>query len=375
MSISYRCNQIAAYAAVALLFLLGSSAPALAGSGVKTNAPTGISTVPVRSGNAIIQPGNKSITTLSTVVGQKLTGEVTIDYPTDGQHFTTSDIIVSGRCPAGSIVTVYDNDAIRGSARCLEVNKHGEYSIPIRLFAGKNVLRARAVNELGVGDLESNIVTVYFDVPSGCGSGQYFLLPVEGVVNAAPGAEVLRHVVIIGGTQPYVLTWDWGDGNVSTSVAPAQGQTELSHVYKSIGIYTVGVKAVDKNGAVATTQIITAVLNSGNTDLPGRLLSYWPLALLILLLLSTYLLGHRRGRLYERRLEEDERRWTEHDNENHGSHNGGAGGQGSQGGHDTSQGAVLPGHVTHPEHISHINQSPNTPRPNHIIHPDGSFQL
>jgi hypothetical protein len=257
---------------------------------------------------------------------------------------------VSGRCPAGSIVTVYDNDAIRGSARCVEVNKHGEYSIPIRLFAGKNVLRAKAVNELGVGDLESNVVTVYYDLPSGCGNGQYFLLPVEGVVNAAPGVNVLRHVVIVGGTQPYQLTWDWGDGDVSTSVAPAQGQTQLSHVYKTVGIYTVLVKAVDNNGAIATTQIITSVLNSNSTDL----------------------LGHHRGRLYERRLEVDERRWLRRhmDRRNRG-------GRGGHGGGMVGGGAGGSGALTQPTdpRADNVNHSAEAPQPSHIIHPDGSFQL
>jgi len=262
--------------------------------------------------------GVKSITTEDTVVGQKLTGKVTIDYPKPvGKDILTTqnpNITVTGQCPAGSIVTIYDNNSIAGSGPC---GSNGRYAIPIRLFIGKNELQARAVNELNVGDLESNKVVIYYYQPTGtgatCGVGEFYLLPVEGVINATPGADSMRHVVIVGGTIPYQLSWDWGDGSVSTSTSMAQGETELNHTYTKTGVYTVKVKATDYNGAVASVQVVTVVLNLATLDVPGRLLTYWPLALLVLMVLATYLWGHRRGRIYERRLEADERRLAEAD--------------------------------------------------------------
>jgi PKD repeat protein len=249
---------------------------------------------------SVVISDQPAVGVVGKVVGSKLTGVIKITYPADQQHFTDANLVVSGVCPAGSLVSIYDNNALRASGRC---NDGGTFAIPIELFVGKNTLQAKAVTELNQGDLWSNIVTVYLDVPANCGTGIFRLLPVEGVVDSTPSAMLMRHMIIIGGTEPYTLTWAWGDGKTDTSVAKAEGQTELSHVYDATGIYTVKVKAVDNNGAVATTQVVSVIVNPAVVDLPGSLLSYWPLALLILLLLSAYLWGHNCGRKYEHELE------------------------------------------------------------------------
>jgi hypothetical protein len=254
----------------------------------------------VHAAPTVVLSDQPAVGVVGKVVGSKLTGEIKITYPADQQHFTDANVVVSGICPPGSLVSIYDNSALRASGRCSD---KGTFAIPIALFVGRNILQAKAVTELNQGDLWSNIVTVYLDVPANCGYGIFRLLPVEGVVDSIPTAVLMRHMIIIGGTEPYTLTWAWGDGKTDTSIAKAEGQTELSHVYGATGIYTVKVKAVDKNGAVATTQVVSVIVNPAVVDLPGRLLSYWPLALLILLLLSTYLWGHHRGRNYEHELE------------------------------------------------------------------------
>ncbi len=272
---------------------------AIGASALVALAAFGLSAPAANAAPKVTVSNEPDIAVVGKVVGSKLNGKITIDYPKDQQHFTTPGIVVSGICPAGSLVTIYDNNAIRASGRC---NDSGSYAIPIELFFGKNVLQAKAVTELNQGEIVSNIVTVYYDLPANCGFGQFRLLPVEGVVDAAPSVSVLRHVITIGGTPPYKLTWVWGDGTQDTSNSIAEGETQLSHVYDKTGIYTIKVKAVDKNGAVATTQMVTVVLNSSIVDLPGRLLDYWPIALLALAGMSAYLWGRHRGRRYEQEL-------------------------------------------------------------------------
>ena len=262
-------------------------------------AAFGLSAPAARAATTVISD-QPNIGVVGKVVGAKLTGEIRITNPVDQQHFTNADIVVSGICPPGSLVTIYDNQAIRASGRCTDA---GTFAIPIELFIGQNILQAKAVTQLNQGDLWSNIVTVYLDVPASCGTGLFRLLPVEGVIVAAPSASVLRHLVTIGGTPPYKLTWSWGDGKVDTSDAPAEGQTELSHVYASTGIYTIKVRAVDKFGAVANTQLVTVIINPTAVDLPGQLLGYWPILLMAILLVLTYLWGRHRGREIEQKLD------------------------------------------------------------------------
>jgi len=275
--------------------LLAAGAFALVAIGVSLAA------APIASANTVILNDQPAIGEVAKVLGARLVGKVTIDYPPDGKHFTSAKLVVTGVCPAGSLVTIYDNNAIRASGMC---NDSGSYAIPIELFYGKNVLQAKATTELNQGALYSNIVTVWLDTPAECALGQFRLLPVEGIVNAVPGATLLRHVITVGGEPPYDLTWKWGDGTADTSTAKSEGQTQLSQIYAKTGVYIVQVSATDKNGAVATTQIVSVILNASMVDLPGRLLDYWPVAVAALTLMSTYLWGRHRGRRYEQEMQE-----------------------------------------------------------------------
>jgi hypothetical protein len=253
-----------------------------------------------RAADSVTLSDQPAIGVAGKVVGSKLTGSIHITYPADQQHFTTADIVVTGTCPAGSLVTIYDNNVIRATGSCSE---KGTFAIPISLFFGKNILQAKAVTELNQGDLWSNIVTVYLDVPASCGIGQFRLIPVEGVLDGTPKISLMRHVITLGGTPPYKLTWAWGDGKTDVSTANAEGQTQLSHTYDSTGIYTIRVRAVDKNGAVASTQLSSVILNPAGVDLPGELLDYWLIALLALAGMGAYLWGRHRGRAYEQALQ------------------------------------------------------------------------
>jgi len=55
-----------------------------------------------------------------------------------GQSFTTLPITVSGLCPSGLLIKVFDNNIFAGSAEC----SSGSYELKIGLFDGTNSLNS-----------------------------------------------------------------------------------------------------------------------------------------------------------------------------------------------------------------------------------------
>ena len=74
--------------------------------------------------------------------------------------------------------------------------------------------------------------------------------PYNGIVNES----IAFNAFVEGGTPPYTITWDFGDGNSSSNLS-------TSHIYHNPGIYNISVLVTDSNGFVATHNT-TATLTS-----------------------------------------------------------------------------------------------------------------
>lgn len=224
----------------------------------------------------------------------------TITTPGNGASFTTSPITVSGICPEGLLVQVYNNNVMVGSVMC----KGGSFSVEVGLFAGENELMAMVYDELGQAGPKSNIVTVRYNVTNFTEfAKQITLTSAYGRRSAPAGNELGWPLQLSGGTGPYAFSIDWGDGKPpELKSQPNAGLLTVAHVYKKAGIYPVSVKVTDVKGVTAFLQVVA--LANGKVDeeqkdekaeptvLPPKIL-WAPTAVAMVLLVPAYWLGRR----------------------------------------------------------------------------------
>ncbi|HSW37430.1 MAG TPA: hypothetical protein VLG37_03625 [Candidatus Saccharimonadales bacterium] len=256
-----------------------------------------------------------------------------ITSPADGTHFTGIPITVQGTCPAGNIVKLYRNDTFSGAVMC---DSTGHFSLQTDLFPGANVLRARIFN---LGDTEgpqSAPITVYYDIPGPSGptppenggtTPKTLLLETNIFFRGYyVGDTVHWKLSIEGGTPPYAIAVDWGDGNSSVISRSHAGLFEIGHVYKKPGgwrgSYPIKLKASDSVGQQASLQLVVIVNNPKAVNsivpsgLPPAFLSIlhmlrpvWSFYAVALLMTTSFWLGEKRGfAIFNRRLKSNNRR-------------------------------------------------------------------
>lgn len=246
---------------------------------------------------------------LSGVVPEKPpTTAATIDKPANGSRFSLSPITVSGTCPAGLLVEVFKNDIFGGSTVC---DEKGNYSIDVDLLFGENSLVTRVYNSLNAPGPDSNKVTVYYDIlppqanpllPIDFGANQMLLLTTSVFRGTFPGQELNVPIDIVGGTPPYAVNIQWGDG--SNKLVPRDNNVtfNVSHTYQKPGIYQITIQGTDAAGRVAFLTV-AAIIN-GQPDAvatatqaaptQNQLLVLWPLYLCAATMVTSFWLGERR---------------------------------------------------------------------------------
>lgn len=226
----------------------------------------------------------------------------TITTPTGGVVFVRVPITVNGLCTSDLIVKVFANNVFVGSALC----QNGSYSLQIDLFDGTNDLVARVFDALDQPGPDSNIITVTYRNPQFADSS-ITLLSLTSIYarrGANPGEQLNWPITIKGGTGPYALSVDWGDGKPATlSSEQFPGNVVVSHTYDTAGTYVVIVKATDKNGMTAFLQLVGqangAVTQSNEKSKNDGLVAaetavVWvPAALSIPLIMIAFWLGRR----------------------------------------------------------------------------------
>lgn len=231
------------------------------------------------------------------------TQAATISLPRSGQSFTDLPVTVSGICPKDLLVKLFKNNVFAGSAQCT----NGSFSLIIDLFNGQNELVARVYDALDQQGPDSNIVTVNFTDPKQGAGSRVALTSNFAKRGANPGQQLNWPIVLSGGTGPYAISVDWGDGKTPDLISQGfPGALTITHVYDNPGIYNIVVKATDKNGSVAFLQLVgvangplsqeggAGAKQDGKTETQVRERIVWqPAAILTPFVLLTFWLGRR----------------------------------------------------------------------------------
>lgn len=233
------------------------------------------------------------------VPGQPPTQAAVISFPINGQTVTSLPITVTGICPNGVLVRLYKNNVFSGAAQCT----NGNFSIVSDLFNGRNDLIARVYDDLEQQGPDSNTVSVTFSDPSNAAGVRVTVTSVYAKRGANPGSILTWPLTISGGTGPYAVSIDWGDKSVPDLISREfAGDFTVTHTYDAAGIYNVIVKVTDKNGVSSFLQLVgigngkvqgVEQTNQGNESSTIRIIVWWPLALLIPFIITTFWLGRR----------------------------------------------------------------------------------
>lgn len=224
----------------------------------------------------------------------------TITTPSNGQSFGRNPITVSGLCPDGLLIKVFSNEVFVGSVMCVR----GSYSVQIDLFGGQNVLVVRVYDALDQAGPDSNTVTVTLNDAQFNNFGASLMTIFSNFARrgADPGKTLTWPVAINGGTGPYAVSVDWGDGKPPDLISrPTAGPFDLSHIYDEAGVYTIVIRVTDRNGLTAYLQLV-GVANgaigdnkgAGETKVIERVIVIWlPALILIPLLFVSFWLGRK----------------------------------------------------------------------------------
>lgn len=252
------------------------------------------------------QTGSGSIGLQGTISTAPPKTGPTITSPGNGASFNTLPVTVTGLCPKGLLVKVFANNVFVGSVQCTT----GSYSIQISLFNGQNDLVARAYDALDQVSPDSNVVSVTYNSATFIQFGtQLSLTSIYAQRGAPPSQELTWPILLSGGTGPYAVSVDWGDGSAPDLVSlTATGQFIIKHTYKSAGIYKVIVKATDKNGDTAFLQLVGVATGATQSGTNGKdsnvtiktIVIWWPCLLLLPLIPAAFWVG-RRNELYSLR--------------------------------------------------------------------------
>ncbi len=270
---------------------------------------------PARSASAqSTQSGSIGIE--GTVPGDPPTQGAVISFPTNGQTFSQTPITVRGICPDGLLIKLFKNNVFGGSVDCA----NGSFSIVTDLFDGQNDLVARVYDALDQAGPDSPTVTVTFDDPRTVPGPRVSLSSNYAKRGADPGQTLTWPIILSGGTGPYAISVDWGDGSEASLISqPFPGSFDLEHVYEAAGVYNIIIKATDVDGFTAYLQVVgvgngplgqTGDTADADAQTIVRTVIIWqPLVLFVILLFLAFWLG-RRHSLYalRRQLEESSRR-------------------------------------------------------------------
>jgi hypothetical protein len=267
---------------------------------------------------------NADIFVTAKVSAATVTDPAVITSPDDGAHVSSVPVTVEGTCPANaSYIEIFNGSQMAGSALC---DSGGGFSLSVNLLPGQNSLTAHAFNKTDDQGPVSSPVSVYYDVPAqpqqnlpgGGGTAQNpksqsapFNIQTSFLYRGFKVGDLVSWPISInGGTVPYAVNVEWGDGTADLFTRTTAGQFDLEHTYTQPGgyqnSYTIKVKATDSAGKTAYIQFFVIIVPQNvhqagilNKTLPkiGGGLSWlwlaWPLYIVIMLMVISYRLGER----------------------------------------------------------------------------------
>lgn len=214
---------------------------------------TGLFLTVVIAGNVSAAQQGGSVGLEGRISGNPPTQGATISFPLDGTTTTNTTVTVTGICPTGLLVKIFKNNVFAGAAMCV----NGSFSIQIDLFSGRNELVARVYDDLDQAGPDSNVVVVTVPVNGINIPNRISLTSPFAKRGANPGQTLTWPITITGGNGPYAITIDWGDGKTPDILSQAfAGTFNISHIYDSPGVYTIIIRATDRDGNLAFLQIV-----------------------------------------------------------------------------------------------------------------------
>lgn len=201
----------------------------------------------------------------ATVLAVQPVAPPTITSPADGQTVNVKNISVSGSCIAGLVVQVFIGNSLAGSTLCQTNNT---YALNIDLNVGDNYLHARQYNSGGDFSANSDIVKVTYTVPvtpTPTPANPVAIQLGEGQRTADINIPYTLGFSFTGGTGPYAVSVNWGDGNTDLSMRDTVGSFTVTHTYSKAGVYLVVVKIVDSTGQTTQMQFIIFVKGAAVT--------------------------------------------------------------------------------------------------------------
>ncbi|CAN5394012.1 hypothetical protein BH10PAT3_BH10PAT3_6290 [soil metagenome] len=225
----------------------------------------------------------------------------TITSPGNTTIFTAIPIEVEGTCPDGYLVKLYRNNLFSGSTLC---NTCGTFNILSDLSEGTNLLETRIYNVTDdEGPSSPGVVVTYSppliiapENPGGLPSTTESSTPRPKANETIPqllifadaelkttilGNELTWELEIKGGSKPFALNIDWGDGTSMVIVRKEEGKFSVSHSYHRLSLsnnsFTVRINASDDSGQNAFVQLTSIIksplYSSANTTTFGS--SIW----------------------------------------------------------------------------------------------------
>jgi len=231
-----------------------------------------------------------TVNVTAKVPAAALTSGALIAEPLDGTTFTTSPIHVKGSCPTDSYVVLLRNSAMSGSAICDISNT---FDVETGLYPGTNTLQAQAYNLTDDAGPVTGTINVIYNPPviPGEPAPPATTTPGNTTVSATSEPGVGLPLIssdysyqtfevgslfewtidISGGTAPYRITTNWGDGSIVTQVVPDPQKVVLSHTYEKSNDYTVKITVTDAKGAKSFLQIFAIIRIPGVLNLTSSL--------------------------------------------------------------------------------------------------------
>jgi len=255
----------------------------------------------------------------------------TITLPTANQVLTVSPTMVAGTCPPGLIVNIERDGVFAGSAAC---DAGGNYNLQVALLAGSNTLVAQDMDGLSRPGPASAPTQVTYNPPAPVvvptptpsptptstksPSTTPTVTSMKALILSSRQTTVLTSdtdnpidslVTVSGGTAPYGVSYDWGDGTISIAKRIGANGFEAKHIYKAPGSYKILVSATDSAGHKCSLQlaaIITAPIAIGAPTTPSTyggaaptftiepdLMIAWPVLIVTILMVISFYLGER----------------------------------------------------------------------------------
>jgi len=179
---------------------------------------TSLACIPV---NATTLSGNGAFGIAGTITSPAPSTAATISTPTNGQSFTNLPITISGICVSGLLIKIFINNIFSGSVDCV----NSSYTISSDLFVGTNNIVAEDFDSLNQPGPNSNTVTVTYVNNAITAQSAVTITTNYAKIGANPGSLLSWPISITGGTAPYAISVNWGDGKQPTLIS----QTTSGH--------------------------------------------------------------------------------------------------------------------------------------------------